>query len=109
MKSTSPVEQTQIQDENAGYFTMIPNIVFKLGLSAQAESAYCRLKWQAGANLKALPRQERRISKLIGVSRPAWNRVSREMRESGLIFFRDNTIVLTGIMSINSRHFEGKL
>lgn len=109
MSNVTAIEQNAIQDRNVGYFTMIPNIIFKLGLSAQAESAYCRVKCHAGADLKALPRHTRRIAKLIGLSKSGWDRALQELRLAGLIRVEGEKIILTDVMLVNAKHFSGKI
>lgn len=88
---------------------MIPNIVFALGLSPTAGWVYAKLKWKAGANLDSLPSQERRISKLLGISRSMWSRNSKELRHFGLIRIEGKAVVLTYIDNITWRYFTGKI
>lgn len=111
-------EQNEIRDEQHKWFTMIPNIILEMGLSAHALALYLALKRSAGDGGGACFRSTDTLAQDAGMSPATVSRTKKELADSGLIIISErkrpqggrplHVIEVVPIWAANERYFLAK-
>jgi hypothetical protein len=103
--------QQYIKDTSKNYFTMIPNIVFELGLSVYAVRLYCELKRVTGDYGGKCWINTEHLSERCQISTGNISAAKKELLEAGLILIENkganhyHEITIVDIWDKNVQHF----